>query len=284
MQQSTNSCNRKISVPGNPLWNTRFKSCVFADDIAEELCGKFRDAELLLQNSTIIKNSRSTTAGIFHLHGIDYFIKRSNVNSFFERVKRIGRTPRALRSYHISAFLEKLGVRVPRVFMAMTTLPGGLPGASYLITEAFPQPMTVSNNLPRLLEFYGSCEKTAQAIADLAHKVHDAGLEHGDFKLNNILFADHADNSFELGLFDFDGTILHRTSCSYKVRCRELARIASSYFLRGCDLAFCTGKDAGENARMWAKAYARGGKFDFAGDKTYMRRYEDFLKAGKKKV
>ena len=283
MLQGANSCDFQKSVPGNLLWNTRFKSCAFAPGLAPELCEAFCQAEELLQASSIVKNSRSTTAGIFSLNGKDYFIKRSNVNSFCERIKRIGRMPRPERNKLVSDFLAQLGIRVPEVFMTMATYPGKLPGAGYLITEAFPHPMTVSNNMPRLLEFYGSSGKVIEVLAAMAHKIHDAGVEHGDFKMNNILFADNQNGSFELGLFDFDGTILHNRSCSRKERGRELARMASSYFLRGCELGFYAEADAVNNLREWAKAYAACGKWDFMTEKTYLARYSSFLAANRRK-
>lgn len=77
-------------IPLNLKWNTRFKRYSFAPALDAELQKLFVNAEELLQNSRIIKNGRSTSAGIFSLNGTEYFIKRSNVNGFFESLRRIG--------------------------------------------------------------------------------------------------------------------------------------------------------------------------------------------------
>jgi hypothetical protein len=77
-------------IPLNLKWNTCFKRYTFASAWDSELQKFFCNAEELLQNSRIIKNGRSTSAGIFSLNGTEYFIKRSNVNGFFESLRRIG--------------------------------------------------------------------------------------------------------------------------------------------------------------------------------------------------
>ena len=272
-----NSCNKPDAVPENPMWDTRFKSYAFADGLAEELCAIFRDAEGLLLQSRVVKNSRSTTAGIFTVNGVDYFVKRSNVNSFFERVKRIGRQPRSMRNLQVTNKLEQLGIAVPQIFMTLSTAPGLLPGASYLITECFPEPMTAANNLTALLESAGSERNLASKIAQMACKLHDNGVEHGDFKLNNILNICCPDGSFKLGLFDFDGSVLYAGSCPDNVRIKELARIASSYFMRCCDLELAAAGDFTRMIRLWAEVYAQCGAKDFSGNSKYLRRCRKFL-------
>lgn len=274
---------KKEIFPANPAWNTRFKSYVFADDLNSDLRAAFRDAEGLLAGAELIKNSRSTTAGIFRLNGTEYFIKRSNVNSFFDRLRRIGRMSRADRNLVISNVLTKAGVRVPEIFMVLSTAPGALPGASYLITEAFSRPMTANGTMQQMLECYGSHRKLVEELSGMANKIHNAGVEHGDFKMNNILSIAGKNGGFELGVFDFDGSILHKKSCINQVRRADLARMASSYFLRCHTLGIYSEKDFSANARLWAEVYAGFGNADFSNDKQYLQRQISFLPSDIKK-
>ena len=117
--------------PLNLKWNTRFKRCSFAPALAAELQEFFADGEGLLQKSRIIKNSRSTSAGIFRLNGTEYFIKRSNIKGFGCGVRRIGRMSRAARNKLVTDRISVLGIRTPVIYAALETMPWGLPGASY---------------------------------------------------------------------------------------------------------------------------------------------------------
>ena len=203
--QGVNSEKKLNTFPVNPHWNTRFKSYAFAEELDQSLREALLDAEGLLLQSTVIKNSRSTSAGIFHLNGIDYFIKRSNAKSLIARLRRIGRMSRARRNRLMAAELEKIGVLTPKVYMTLDIFPCCLPGACYLITECFPHPITVFGKIKELWGFYGSNKALIDALTCLAAKLHDNGIEHGDLKLTNILALKDAENSFDLGVFDLDG-------------------------------------------------------------------------------
>ena len=274
--------NKVKPVPANPQWNTRFKSYAFADGIEKTLCEEFRNAEALLMQSKIAKNSRSTSAGIFHLHGTDYFIKRSNANGLFRQLRRIGSISRAKRNALMAAELEKIGVLTPKVYMVLDTRPYGLPGSSYLITGCFPAPIAVGGNMQDLRNFFGSNENFISALAQLAARLHGSGIEHGDFKINNILVVRDENGNFKLGVFDLDGARKHSGCCPDNVRARELARVASSYFIRSYNLRFYNAGDEAENCKLFLQSYAQHSGVDLTENREFYKLLEKFLAADTK--
>ena len=264
-------------VPANPLWNTRFKSYAFAEDLDNTLRESFSDAEELLMQSAVIKNSRSTTAGIFRLNETDYFIKRSNVNSLLSRLRRLGTVSRAMRNAIMAGELEKIGVLTPKVYLALDTRPCGLPGSSYLITECFPGKITVAGNMKELQDFFGSNQAFIDHLAGLAADLHNNGIEHGDFKITNILAIKAADGKFKLGVFDLDGCRKYNRCCPESVRIRELARVASAYFIMSYNLGYYEKEDEAENRRLFLQSYAGHGGGNFAENQDFHRRIERFF-------
>ena len=264
-------------VPANPLWNTRFKDYAFAEDLEDTLREHFFNAEELLMQSAPIKNSRSTTAGIFRLNETDYFIKRSNVNGLFNRLRRLGTISRAMRNAIMARELEKIGVLTPKVFLALDTRPYKLPGSSYLITECFPGKINVAGNMKALREFFGSNQAFISNLAGLAVKLHNNGIEHGDLKITNILALKDAAGAFRLGVFDLDGCCRHAGKFPDSVRIRELARVASAYFIMSYNLGFYEKEDEMENRKLFLQSYAEHGGGNFAGNQDFHRRIEKFF-------
>lgn len=275
--QGVNSEHKTETVPANPLWDTRFKSYAFAENLEDALRNEFRDAEKLIMQSKVIKNSRSTAAGIFRLNNTDYFIKRSNVSGFSGRLRRIGTLSRAKRNALMAGELKKIGVLTPEVYLALDTNPYGLPGASYLITECFPSPITVAGNMKDLLAFYGSNRAFVDALAGLAAKLHNNGIEHGDLKITNILAVRDGGGSFKLGVFDLDGCRKHHGKCPEHIRIKELARVASAYFIMSYNLGFYETADEQENRRLFLHSYAEHGGGDFLENCDFHRRIEKFF-------
>ena len=277
--QGVNSENKTDKIPANPQWDTRFRSYAFAEDLDNALRESFLNAEELLMQSAVIKNSRSTTAGIFRLNGTDYFIKRSNVNGISSGLRRLGTLSRAMRNAVMARELENIGVLTPKVYLALDTRPYGLPGSSYLITECFPGKITAAGNMKELRDFYGSNQAFIGKLADLAADLHNNGIEHGDFKLTNILAVKAADGSFRLGVFDLDGCRKYKQGCPESVRIRELARVASAYFIMSCNLGYYKDEDEAENRKLFLQSYADRGGGNFAENQDFHRRIEKFFAA-----
>ena len=275
--QGVTAVEKQPVCPGNPHWNTRFKRYAFADTLSDDLRELFRDAEGLLQKSELVKNSRSTTAGIFDVNGTEYFIKRSNVNSLGERVRRIGRLARSSRNKLAAEKLAELKILTPRVYMALETGHALLPGASYLITEALPRPVSVAENLAEVLEFFGSAEKLALAICSMVIKVHCSSMSHGDLKMANILACKASDGSYRLGLFDLDGVQWHGSNCSEYAVVKDLARMASSYCFYAHRRGILEEREFAGTLRMWGKAYAAAGGKDYTSNRFYWQRIGKFL-------
>ena len=277
LMQGVDSENIVKKIPANPLWKTRFKSYAFAEDIEKSLQASFMDAENLLQQSKIVKNSRSTAAGIFRLNNVDYFIKRSNADDLFAQLRRIGSISRARRNYLMAQELEKIGVLTPKVYMALDTCPYQLPGTSYLITECFPGRITVAGNMVPLREFFGSNEKFISELCRLACKLHNNGIEHGDLKITNVLAVKDGEGKFQLGVFDLDGCKKYAAGVPENIRCRELARVASAYFIMSYNLGFYENADEMENRKLFLQSYAEHGGGDLSRNQDFHRRMEKFF-------
>ena len=275
--QGVNLLDKLGTCPGNSRWNTRFKSYAFADDLSEDLRNAFCNAEDLLCNAELIKNSRSTTAGIFVVAGTRYFIKRSNVYTFVERLRRVGRLPRALRNMFIARELKKISVKTPEVLMALSTRPHGLPGASYLITEYLPDPMNLAEQLPEMITHYNSQKRLFLEVCRMVVKMHRAGIEHGDLKMVNILALADDDSGYELGVFDLDGSRKFSAPCSEHVCCREVARLASSFYLTMQSMDHEKLYDCRIIADEWLQAYREAGGRDLGSQRYYYQKMEKFL-------
>lgn len=275
--QGVTELNKRNLAPANPHWNTRFKRYAFADGLSEELQESFRDAEALVQHAELIKNSRSTTAGIFSLNNKKYFIKRSNVNRLSERLRRIGRLPRSTRNLLAAEKLARIGILTPKVYLSLETGSHLLPAASYLITEYYPRPMSAGENLADLLEYFGSAEKFADAVCAMIINMHCNSMTHGDLKMSNIMAVKDSDGKFKLGLFDLDGVLWHGSSCPEKTVIKELARLASSFCLTGLDHRIFDVSKAADYLRIWSRAYAKAGGIDYTLNAHYRRRLAGFM-------
>ena len=275
--QGVTQLEKPRRVPENPVWNTRFKRYAFADGLSQELMGIFRDAESLVLSADIIKNSRSTTAGIFVVDGKKYFIKRSNVNGVGERIRRIGRLPRSTCNLLAAEKLTSIGIFTPKVYLSLETGSYLMPAASYLITEYYPQPMTASENFAALLEYFGSAEMFAVAFCSMVINMHCNSMTHGDLKMCNIMAVKDNDGNFKLGLFDLDGVLWHGSSCPERKVIKELARLASSFCMTGLALKIFDESKIADYLQIWSRAYAAVGGIDYTDNALYRRRLARFM-------
>ena len=275
--QGVNRLERLNDAPVNPAWNTRFKRYAFADGISDELKDAFRDAEGLVLRAELIKNSRSTTAGIFNLNDKKYFIKRSNVNSLSERIRRIGRVPRSTRNLLAAEKLTEIGILTPKVYLSLETGSNFLPAASYLITEAYPSPMTAGACLAELIDFFNGVENLVEAICAMVIKMHCRSLTHGDLKFSNIMAIKDSAGNFQLGLFDLDGVQWHGSSCPEKAVIKDLARMASSFCQNGRHCNIFDESRFADYCRLWSKTYAAVGGIDYTDNVHYRWRLKKFM-------
>lgn len=272
------------NCPDFPDWPKFRKFFVFASGLPDPLRSAFRDAELLLRSARPIKVSGSTTAGVAAVEGVSYFVKRSNVPTLFDRVRRLGRLSRAQRNFLASERLAALGIRVPKVLMALNTARHGLPGPSYLVTEFLEPPMMVHDNFPAMLE-RRPLAHWVRKMASLMALMHRDGICHGDLKMVNFLAvaAPEEADGFTLGVLDFDGTKLTGRPVSRGARRKELARAVSSCLLRLAMPEIGAAPEPEALLRNWCDAYLEAGGTDLRGDRKLDKLLRAFLdRAGRR--
>ncbi len=192
--------------------------------------GEPYDREALLANAQIVKNSRSTTAGLTG----GMFLKRYNRRSWWHEWKRRWQLPRPWRCLAAAVYLEQRGFVTPRVLWA---------SRHWLITE----PVAAGSCfLDREQPLPGP--ETAVFLA----RLHRAGVWHGDVSLRNLYRT-----GAEFGVIDLDGTRLFPAGVPERYCRKELARLISSWMIcaRRAQWEF----DAAKIIDEFCRAYKNGG-------------------------
>lgn len=180
-----------------------------------------------IDTAELVKNSRTTTAGIVTIAAEKYFLKRYNNKGLIYSLKYMFRSSRPLNSLRVSVVLKALNVPCPEVFATLSCRIGPYLSASYLLTQYM-------SNLILPVEYLRKCSlehklthEWQQSVCELMAKIHAEGIYHGDMKLSNIFFR-NADDKIEFGLWDFDSTRIFNSNLSEYYRTMEVARLLSS--------------------------------------------------------
>ena len=195
----------------------------------DEALAGLQELDVLLQNTDLDKDSRSTTAGAVDLGGKKYFLKRYNNKTFKRKLKNSVRQTRPFKVLKNSQQVSAAGVFTPEVFAALNYRRGLLLESSYLISGYLESADTVLKILEDLT-YEGKLAEFTEVSCRILVQIHEAGILHGDAKVSNILIIPKPDNSYELGLLDLDGTRCYSEALPVRKRVRDLARLVSSLF------------------------------------------------------
>ena len=178
-----------------------------------------------------------------------------------ERVRRIGRMSRAAHNWMVDARVRSAGIVTPTIYAAIDTAPGGLPGASYLITECFPLPMTAGSKfiLPVLIEESGNDQRRLiQRLVKLALKLHANGIEHDYFVSSKYLSKSQTQGNVNIDYSEhFEGcdpNTMYINAENVTVRSTPDAQVQNNVvgYLMGGDRVEILETGYGENG-MWYK-------------------------------
>lgn len=160
--------------------------------------------EKLLEESVILKDSRTVTAGIKG----EFFIKRYNKKTFWKALKRTLQSPRSYRCLAGAVRCEKAKIHTPQVLYA---------DRYFLVTRLLEENTLFLSRQP---------QKIFPLIPELV-KLHENGLCHGDLSLRNI----YCTKDDHIGFIDLDSCRNFSGRLPVKYRIQEIARVLSSYFL-----------------------------------------------------
>jgi tRNA A-37 threonylcarbamoyl transferase component Bud32 len=197
--------------------------------LPDEALAGLQELDVLLQNTELNKDSRSTTAGAVELGGKKYFLKRYNNKTFKRKLKNSVRQTRPFKVLKSSQQVSAAGVFTPEVFAALNYRRGLLLESSYLISGYLESAATVVKILEELT-YEGKLAEFMETSCRILVQIHEAGILHGDAKISNILIIPKPDNSYDLGLLDLDGTRCYSEALPARKRVRDLARLVSSLF------------------------------------------------------
>jgi tRNA A-37 threonylcarbamoyl transferase component Bud32 len=183
-----------------------------------------------LDKGRILKNSRSTRAAIVEIDHRQYFLKRYNNKGLIYSLKYLFRQSRPFNVWNSSLLIRKLGIPCPEVIAALSHRRFGILTASYLLTESIDGNIQPEDYIRESAVKPDIYVKFQSRMCAYLKKMHDAGIRHGDLKLNNIYCRKDSDG-LEFGLYDFDGTDAFRKPLSQEMRIKEYARIISSWII-----------------------------------------------------
>ena len=185
------------------------------------------DPEKFLDDAEIVKDSRTTKAGIIILgDGRKLFLKRYNTKGLRYALRYMFRKARPFRAWQNSWECEQRGMPVPRPVMAMVVRKAGIIGRSYLAVEHVDAIPTLEF-CSVIMSDPGRKRICVETVCKMFADLHDAGIVHGDAKFSNI-FVKRKGFGYTYGLWDLDAMTCGRTSAAADDRTIELARIASS--------------------------------------------------------
>lgn len=199
-------------------------------DDSPELRECLKDSDKFLNDAEIVKDSRTTKAGLFNLtKNKEVFIKRFNRKGFIYTLKYMFREARPFRVWSAAWAFEKAGIPTPRPMAALAKYKYGIPGNAYLIRNTVPDIIPTLDFFAKLKENEDLRNSYLAAIAQMVAIMHDAGIYHGDAKCSNIYVEECGKNQYSYGLWDLLSCRVYKKPLSRVWREKEIAHIAWSF-------------------------------------------------------
>ena len=85
----------------------------------------------------VLKDSRTTFAGLIRLDGKDFFLKKYNNKGFRHSLRYLFRMPRPLKAFRNSWLFSRCRIPVPETFAASCEWKNGLLKGGYIICEFY---------------------------------------------------------------------------------------------------------------------------------------------------
>lgn len=199
-------------------------------DDCPELQDCLKDPEKWLDKADILKDSRTTTAGVVTLvKGKEIFIKRFNNKGLAYTLKYMFREARPFRVWNAAWALEKAGVPTPRPMAALAKYKCGFPGNAYLIRNVVPDIVPTLDFFAKMKEIDDLKASYIKSVAVMFAKMHDAGIYHGDAKCSNIYVEECGKDKYAYGVWDLLSCKFGPSPVAKAFRDKEISRIAWSF-------------------------------------------------------
>ncbi|OGV59825.1 MAG: hypothetical protein A2X45_14105 [Lentisphaerae bacterium GWF2_50_93] len=222
---------------------------------SRELRDCIENPEVHLSASAVLKDSRSTKAGIARLpDGRQVFIKRYNNKGLRYTLRYMFLNAKAFRTWQAAWFFEMNNIPTPRPIAASASRAAGILISAYLVTESVPDLIPTLDFCRTMFGSRKVQEVFSDSVCSLLSRMHDAGIYHGDAKLSNIYVSSGAKGSYSFGMWDLDGVDIRSKPICENLRASEIARTASSYIEIGNRLG--EKSDVEKTVRMFVNSYS----------------------------
>ncbi len=188
----------------------------------------FDNPDQLFKTGTILKDSRTTKAAIIKVQNTDIFLKRYNNKGLKFTLRYIFRKARSFRAWKAAIILTKLNIPTPLPIIAMQKKNLFILEAGYLFTETLTNLVSLEKFLDIAIKDETIFANFANVIMNYLKILHNNGIEHRDFKMNNIYIQDQANNKFSFGLWDLDSLKMRKKEVSKEKREKDISRLAKS--------------------------------------------------------
>jgi tRNA A-37 threonylcarbamoyl transferase component Bud32 len=157
-----------------------------------------------------------------------FFIKRYNMPGFFTQLRRRFKTPRPYRALAGALQLEKIGIATPEVIAALVETRNWVRREYLVTTSLSANSQTFLNAVSDGANADDLWQKLCCGVIPELCRLHDSGWIHGDLSIRNI-YCDR--DSGRYGFIDLDGMECCGRILPTADRCREIARLVSSYLI-----------------------------------------------------
>ncbi|MCK5843091.1 MAG: hypothetical protein KAG97_00200 [Victivallales bacterium] len=203
-----------------------------------ELRSALETPETLLNSAEILKNSRTTKAGVAKLApsspfgAEEVFVKRFNAKGLWYSFRYLFRKPRPFRVWRAAFALDIAGIPTPKPIAALVFKDGVLPAAAYLVRESVGDVVPTLELFERIVNDDDARDEYVDAVCGLFAKTHDSGFFHGDAKCSNIYAVRNLENGAlgcSLGLWDLLSCKIGDAPLREEPRRQEMTRVAESF-------------------------------------------------------
>ncbi|HEY2663935.1 MAG TPA: lipopolysaccharide kinase InaA family protein [Candidatus Binataceae bacterium] len=177
-----------------------------------------------------VKNQGRTLAGFCQSEGCRFFLKRFEGGSWIEGLVQRARGSRAARSLINARLLGREGFLCPEIYAVCDRIEAASVRASYLLTAALADAMTLSRFIDRRLDRKrrepGWRRRVLGAVAREVKRLHDAGIASADLQETNLMLEE-SEQGLRVYFVDLDGFRLSAKS-RWRDRARNLVQLDRS--------------------------------------------------------